>query len=45
MAEFNSTFQPLVGFYRGLPNYRRVDGLRSPDEVFDSLSQLFQGCA
>lgn len=45
MAEFHSTFQPLVGYYRGLPNYRRVDGLRPPDQVFGSLSQLFQGNA
>lgn len=45
MAEFNSTFQPLVAHYRGLSNYRRVDGLRTPDEVFESLSQLFQGNA
>ena len=45
MGEFHSTFQPLVGYYRGLPNYRRVDGLRTPDEVFESLSQLFQGNA
>jgi len=45
MAEFNATFQPLVAHYRGHPNYRRVDGLRSPDQVFGSLSALFQGNA
>ncbi len=45
MAEFNSTFQPLAAFYRALPNFRRVDGLRSPDEVFGTLSTLFQGNA
>jgi adenylate kinase family enzyme len=45
MAEFNSTFQPLVAFYRALPNFRQVDGLRSPDEVFGTLSTLFQGNA
>lgn len=43
MAEFNSTFQPLAAYYRVLPNYRQVDGLRSPDEVFGTLSKLFQG--
>ena len=45
MAEFNSTFQPLATHYRGLSNYRRVDGLHTPDEVFESISQLFQGNA
>jgi adenylate kinase len=45
MAEFHSTFLPLQAFYQGLPNYHRVDGLRSPDEVFESLSQVFQGNA
>ena len=45
MAEFNATFQPLAAHYRGLPNYRRVDGLRAPDQVFGSLSELFQGNA
>ena len=45
MAEFNSTFQPLAAYYRVLPNYRQVDGLRSPDEVFGTLSKLFQGNA
>lgn len=45
MAEFDATFQPLLAFYRELPNYRRVDGSRPPDQVFESLSQLFQGNA
>ena len=45
MAEFNATFQPLAAHYRVLPNYRQVDGLRSPDEVFGTLSKLFQGNA
>ncbi|MBI4913989.1 MAG: adenylate kinase [Acidobacteria bacterium] len=42
MGEFNATFQPLLAFYSGGPNYRRVDGNRHPDQVFGSLVQLFR---
>lgn len=42
MAEFDATFRPLVGHYQGHPNYRQVDGLRPPDQVFGSISMLFQ---
>lgn len=41
MAEFNSTFQPLIGFYEHQSNYRSVDGNRPPEQVFESLVQLF----
>lgn len=42
MKEFNATFEPLRKHYLGGAHYRRVDGLRSPDEVFESLSQFFK---
>jgi len=42
MAEFNSTFQPLLGFYRGRDTYRAVDGNRAPDQVFETLSGTFK---
>ncbi len=42
MVEFDQTFQPLQGFYKGRPNYRQVDGNRIPDAVFETLVQLFQ---
>ncbi len=45
MAEFNSTFQPLLGFYRGRDTYRAVDGNRAPDQVFETLSQVFRTVA
>lgn len=41
MAEFNATFQPLLGFYEGKPNFRSVDGNLAPEQVFESLGQLF----
>lgn len=42
MAEFNSTFQPLLAFYSQRPQFQQVDGLRTPDQVFESLVQLFK---
>ncbi len=42
MVEFNKTFQPLVGYYQGGTQYRRVDGNRAPNQVFESLVQLFK---
>ena len=41
MAEFNATFQPLLGFYERKPNFRSVDGNLAPEQVFESLVQLF----
>ena len=41
MGEFNSTFQPLLGFYKHRPNFRNVDGNRSPELVFESLRHVF----
>lgn len=41
MGEFNSTFQPLLGFYRTRPTFRSVDGHRAPELVFESLRQIF----
>ncbi len=41
MAEFNATFQPLLGFYERKPNFRSVDGNLAPEQVFESLDQLF----
>jgi adenylate kinase len=42
MVEFNATFQPLQAFYKGTPNYRSVDGLRSPDGIHATILELFQ---
>jgi adenylate kinase len=42
MVEFNKTFQPLQAFYRGMANYRRVDGSQSPETIHAQLVQLFQ---
>lgn len=41
MGEFNSTFQPLLGFYKHRPNFQSVDGNRAPEQVFESLRQDF----
>lgn len=41
MGEFNSTFQPLLGFYKHRPNFRSVDGNRAPEQVFESLRHVF----
>ncbi|HJW71443.1 MAG TPA: adenylate kinase [Geothrix sp.] len=41
MGEFNSTFQPLLGFYKNRPNFVSVDGNRHPDQVFESLRHVF----
>jgi adenylate kinase len=42
MGEFNSTFLPLQAHYKGGSHYRSVDGLRNPDQVFETLIHLFQ---
>ena len=42
MDEFNRTFQPLQAFYKGMPNYRSVDGIRHPDEIHAQLIQLIE---
>lgn len=41
MAEFNATFQPLLDFYERKPNFRSVNGNLAPEQVFESLVQLF----
>ncbi len=41
MGEFNSTFQPLLGFYKHRPIFRSVDGNRPPELVFESLRHVF----
>ena len=41
MEEFNATFKPLLAFYESGPQYRKVDGLHSPDDVFTALAKLF----
>lgn len=45
MGEFNSTFQPLLGFYGGRETFRTVDGNRAPDQVFETLSLVFKTMA
>jgi len=45
MVEFNKTFKPLVGFYKGGTQYRWADGNRAPEQVFESLVQLFKESA
>lgn len=42
MVEFNATFLPMAAYYRGGKQYRRVDGNRTPDQVFVTLSQFFK---
>lgn len=42
MVEFNSNFQPLLAFYNQRPQFRQVDGLRTPDQVFETLVALFK---
>jgi adenylate kinase len=42
MVEFNKTFQPLQAFYKGMSNYRYVEGSRPPDQIHDQLVKLFQ---
>jgi adenylate kinase len=42
MVEFNKTFQPMAGYYKAGTQYRLVDGNRKPDQVFESLVQIFK---
>ncbi|MCL1893171.1 MAG: nucleoside monophosphate kinase [Holophagaceae bacterium] len=42
MAEFNATYEPMLAHYRGKPNYRQVDGIGLPDEVFNAISMLYE---
>jgi adenylate kinase len=42
MDEFNKTFQPLKAFYKAMPNYKSVDGIRHPDQVHAQLIQLIE---
>jgi adenylate kinase len=42
MVEFNKNFHPVQAFYKNTPNYRFVDGARSPEEVYEQLIKLFQ---
>lgn len=41
MEEFDRTNQPVLSFYEGRPNFRRVDGNRTPVVVFEDLAKLF----
>lgn len=38
----STTFTPLKAFYGPRPQFRHVDGLRQPDQVFESLVQIFK---
>jgi len=42
MVEFNKTFQPMATFYKAGTHYRCVDGNRKPDQVFESVVQIFK---
>lgn len=42
MGEFNSTFQPLLAFYKDRLTFRSVDGNRAPDDVFATLETHFK---
>lgn len=42
MAEFDSTFQPLLAFYKDRPAFRSIDGNRAPDDVFATLETPFK---
>jgi adenylate kinase len=41
MSEFDSTFQPLLAFYKAKPGFKTVNGNRDPEQVFESLQSLF----
>jgi adenylate kinase family enzyme len=30
--------EPIVGYYRGRPTFRAVDGMQSPDRVSESIA-------
>jgi len=42
MVEFNKTFQPMAAHYKAGTQYRRADGNRKPEQVFESLATLFK---
>jgi adenylate kinase len=42
MVEFNKTFQPMAAYYKAGTHYRLVDGNRKPDQVFETLVQIFK---
>ena len=42
MDEFDSTFLPLLGFYKRHPGFHAVSGGEAPDRVFESLQAIFK---
>ena len=42
MDEFNASYLPMLGHYRGKPCFRQVDGTGLPDEVFIAASGLYK---
>lgn len=42
MDEFDSTFLPLLGFYKRQPGFHAINGDQDPNRVFEQLQTLFQ---
>jgi len=42
MDVFNASYEPMLAHYRGKPNFRQVDGVALPDEVFNAVSELYE---
>ena len=42
MDEFNASYGPMLEHYRGKSNFRQVDGIALPDEVFSAVSMLYE---
>jgi adenylate kinase len=42
MAEFMVTYVPMLDHYRGNPNFRQIDGLALPEEVFQVAREYYE---
>jgi adenylate kinase len=42
MEVFSASYEPMLAHYIGKPNFRRVDGIALPDEVFCAVSKFYE---
>ena len=42
MKVFYAYYEPMLDYYRERPNFRQVDGLATPDEVFKVISRYYE---
>jgi len=44
MDIFNASYEPMLAHYRSYANFRQVDGLALPNEVFKTVSKYYEEC-